>query len=249
MDKKRFIFRVLGNPNRANVPMLPDDIPTSKEISEMDKYGIPYDVDKPLRGTIIELNEYGLKTGGSCCGHGNQRNASYINFRHLLTEDDKNKVKKILSKNGIQFVKFETTRAIDKPNEPLRTDMVIGNILTPKPNYEKGEPWEQWGIDKPEWLKAETKSDEERKAGKTVLSRYKEIDEDYIKQGKKAIEEKDTKSLVLIKEGVQGRLNRYDKFYKQNRDIVTWKKGSGKLAGIMGKKLRVKACAIKLVEC
>jgi len=226
--------------------MYPEDMPTLKQIKRMDELRIPYDIDKPLRDVVIELNEVGLVTGGSCCGHGSPNNSAFINFEEILTEKDKDKASTILSKNGVRIIKFDTVRALDNPKEPLRTVVDIENISTPKPDYR--EPWKAWDIEREIWERAEKEADKKLSVNE-VLSKYKEIDGSYINQAKKAIAEKDAKTLNVIREGVEGRLGRYDKYYKQKRSLVIGKKDTWKKAGVFGKRLRNKACAIKLIEC
>jgi hypothetical protein len=43
-------------------------IPTHKQMDEFERYDIAYDVDEQLRDAVIELNNRGFKTGGSCSG-------------------------------------------------------------------------------------------------------------------------------------------------------------------------------------
>jgi hypothetical protein len=43
-------------------------VPTHKQMDVFDRFDIPYDIDEQLRDAVIELNDRGFKTGGSCSG-------------------------------------------------------------------------------------------------------------------------------------------------------------------------------------
>jgi hypothetical protein len=43
-------------------------VPTHKQMDAFDRFGISYDIDEQLREVVIELNERGFNTGGSCSG-------------------------------------------------------------------------------------------------------------------------------------------------------------------------------------
>jgi hypothetical protein len=62
--------------------------PTQTEMDEMDRYGVPYDVDPEIRRPIIELNRRGFHTHGSCAGHDfpslNVRGRGYITINRGL---------------------------------------------------------------------------------------------------------------------------------------------------------------------
>jgi hypothetical protein len=49
--------------------------PTHKQMDVFDQFDIPYDVDEQLRDVVIELNELGFKTGGSCSGGHQTKNS------------------------------------------------------------------------------------------------------------------------------------------------------------------------------
>jgi len=43
--------------------------PTHKQMDKFDKYKLPHDIDPALREVVIDLNDHGYTTGGSCQGH------------------------------------------------------------------------------------------------------------------------------------------------------------------------------------
>lgn len=62
---------------RANSPISERgySYPTPRQMSAFEKYNIPPDVDPILRDIVIELNNKGYRTNGSCQGHLSKRNA------------------------------------------------------------------------------------------------------------------------------------------------------------------------------
>lgn len=75
-SRDRFLNKFKNNPNLPPTGRGPPSvkckgftIPSENQMNEFDKYRISYDVDQPLRDILIELNQNGYKTGGSCAGH------------------------------------------------------------------------------------------------------------------------------------------------------------------------------------
>lgn len=77
----------------------------------LDKHKIPCDVDPEIRNIIIELNERGIKTLGSCAGHKKNKWTGFVTIGEYKEIDfykntDISLVKKIFKKHGIENIRF-----------------------------------------------------------------------------------------------------------------------------------------------
>ena len=99
--------------------------PGKKQERLLDKYKIPCDVDPEIRNIVIELNEKGIKTLGSCAGHkigkwkGFVTIGDYKKIRihnqpfDFYKNTDIRIVKKIFKKHGIEEIRFNRKLWID----------------------------------------------------------------------------------------------------------------------------------------
>ncbi|MBU1172966.1 MAG: hypothetical protein KKD44_25680, partial [Proteobacteria bacterium] len=85
-----------------------DGLPQKETRRTMDLYGIPYDIDKEIRKTVIDLGKRGFTTIGSCAGHVNlPGKKGFINLSHTPTESQKESIAKIAKKHGLNRIEFD----------------------------------------------------------------------------------------------------------------------------------------------
>ena len=66
-----------------------------------------WDLDPNVKSVVVDLNDRGFTTTGSCSGHGRR---GYVVFDDLLDEDEKAEVKEVLEMNDIMHSSFEDDR-------------------------------------------------------------------------------------------------------------------------------------------
>jgi len=111
---KRFWSNRSGNDNRGSYYTMVNNVklPTNTEMDKLDKHNIIYDIDPPIRTMVIELNDKGFKTEGSCAGHSIKPNG-FITFKGDPTQSKVNAVVNIMKKYNIKGIKFNKEK-----NEP-----------------------------------------------------------------------------------------------------------------------------------
>jgi len=87
--------------------------PGKNQVKILDKHRIPIDVDPEIRKVVIELNENGIRTLGSCAGHRMGEQRGFVTIAHTVEEINVPLLKKIFSKSGIDTVEFDTTKWVD----------------------------------------------------------------------------------------------------------------------------------------
>jgi len=81
-------------------------MPTHDQMDKLEKYGIVYDVDPEIRDMVIELNDKGFKTLGSCAGHMPNKINGFVSFSGKPTEHKIKVAKSILQKHGMVNIRF-----------------------------------------------------------------------------------------------------------------------------------------------
>lgn len=99
-----------------------------------------YDIDPEVRGVVAELNKIGLKTTGSCSGHGERD--GYIIFKsvfegpygmdlHMLTIPEQNMITSILGKYGLHVTGFELPHYENVDGEKLWSSNTSVDFVSP----------------------------------------------------------------------------------------------------------------------
>jgi len=79
-------------------------MPTHDQMNKMDKHDVIYDVDQEIRDVVIELNDHGFKTLGSCAGHRPNKIGGFISISGRPTDQKVKSVKTILRKYGLTHI-------------------------------------------------------------------------------------------------------------------------------------------------
>ena len=85
-------------------------LPMHEEMDKMDKYHLSYDIDPWIRNVILDLNQHGLKTMGSCAGHTNKSDG-FVTFSGNPSPQKTRLAISILRKHGLQNIR----RVKDEP--------------------------------------------------------------------------------------------------------------------------------------
>ena len=109
--EKRFWEKVKGNKNRGSAYKgytKRPPYPTNSEMNQMDKHGLIYDIDPPVRETVIKLNRAGFRTDGSCAGHSCKTKGFIIIAGNIaeLTPQKKEKLLEILKNSGLKSIRI-----------------------------------------------------------------------------------------------------------------------------------------------
>ena len=79
----------------------------------LDKHNVPVDVDPEIRNIVIELNEKGIETLGSCAGHRAGEWRGFVTIASTVENTDMIILKKIFNKYGVGMLRFDTTKWVD----------------------------------------------------------------------------------------------------------------------------------------
>jgi hypothetical protein len=115
MTNKEVIKRVKDNINRGSTySMFNGNRPPGKNQKKLlDKHDIPVDVDPEIRNIIIELNEKGIRTLGSCAGHAIGKWNGFVTIANTIENTDMIVLEKIFKKHGVGVLRFNTTKWVD----------------------------------------------------------------------------------------------------------------------------------------
>jgi len=189
---KKIVLDSIRDPRKSNTIISPEEIPSVEQEAQLRKYNIPLDVDAPIRDAVIELNQKGLITGGSCCGH-NAKNPAFITFDTILTKKERDEAARIIARHGMVSV------AVFKPHANVNISTTIDFKPIPTPDRKWWTP------------------DQARKAHGISLSEYEEADkvsvtaprgnakaiiDKLIFQRAKAIKEGDQETASVIAKGI-----------------------------------------------
>lgn len=83
--------------------------PGKKQIELMNKYDLILDIDPKIRNLVIDLNEMGFKTYGSCAGHNPKKRQGFVTIvkhKTLSFLESKKQIRNLCKKHGIFKVIF-----------------------------------------------------------------------------------------------------------------------------------------------
>lgn len=104
---KRFWKNRRGNENRGGYYTFARGIkmPTHQEMDQLEKHNIVFDIDPEIRSVVIELNNKGYKTEGSCAGHVRVRRG-FISFTGVITPPKVERISQIARKHGLKNIRI-----------------------------------------------------------------------------------------------------------------------------------------------
>ena len=115
-------------------------IPTHREMDELERYGVPFDVDPEIREMVMDVNRRGYYTGGSCAGHpfptlntlgrghliikGKRKGGRIVESVNLpLHEQDE--VKRIMRSHGLRGAQVDPWQGYDMEGQKFGTVFVF----------------------------------------------------------------------------------------------------------------------------
>ena len=189
---KQIVLDSIRDPRKSNTIISPGEIPSVAQEAQLRKYNIPLDVDAPIRDAVIELNQRGLVTGGSCCGH-NSKNPAFITFDTILTKRERDEAAKIIVRNGMVNV------SVAKPHDAVNIKTTIDFKPIPTPDRKWWTPEQarkEYGISLSEYEEADKVS------VAAPRGNPKEIIDKLLSQRAKAIKEGDQETASVIAKGI-----------------------------------------------
>ncbi len=188
---KQIVLDSIRDPRKSNTIISPEEIPSVEQEVQLRKYIIPLDVDAPIQDAVIELNQKGLVTGGSCCGH-SSKNPAYITFDTILTKKELQRAIGILRKHGLLDVKEAKPAEVN-----IRTAIDFRSIPTPSRKWWTPEQaMKTYSISMNEYNEAIKASESApREDGKVIIDKL-------LSQRSKAQKEGDQETVYLITKGI-----------------------------------------------
>jgi hypothetical protein len=115
MTNKGVLNKVKYNKNRGSTySMFKGSRPPGKKQEKLlDKHKVPVDVDPEVRNIVIELNEKGIRTLGSCAGHREGEWRGFVTIANTVENTDMVILEKIFKKYGVGMLRFDTTKWVD----------------------------------------------------------------------------------------------------------------------------------------
>ncbi len=115
MTNEQVLEKVKNDKNRGSTYSLfkGNKPPGKNQEKLLDKHKIPVDVDPEIRNIIIELNENGIKTLGSCAGHSPGFWKGFVTIGDTVDNTDIIKLTEIFNDNGINLIRFDTSKWVD----------------------------------------------------------------------------------------------------------------------------------------
>ncbi len=201
---KKVVLDSIVDPRRANSIICPGEIPSTEDEIQLRKHNIPFDVDEPIRKAVIELNNLGFKTAGSCAGH-NKPNRGFIAINRTIGPSEKSTVYAVLAKYGLKNIKIKGLSGTDPfTKEPfgLTSFVTFSTVLTPKRFYlDPSALQDTYGITKEEYESADQLN--KSSVSNDFLKESREELKDNIDARNKALSRGDAKTVAIIDSNIR----------------------------------------------